>query len=121
MTPGKDISEAVHEEPVVPDPSAQPWHVVGSFNGWNPADAAYLMTKKGDWYVFAGLALSDASEVKFAAGGWDVNRGGTWTGKNQALPLHAGGENIAVPAGTYDIYLSADAKTAYFCTPGTRP
>lgn len=121
MTPGKDISEAVSDEPVTPDPSAQPWHVVGSFNGWNPADAAYLMTKKGDWYVFAGLALSDASEVKFAAGGWDVNRGGTWTGKNQALTLHAGGKNIAVPAGTYDIYLSADAKTAYFCTPGTRP
>ena len=121
MTPGKDISEAISSEVVVPDPSAQPWGLVGSFNGWNPADAAYLMTKKGDWYVFAGLALSEASEVKFAAGGWDVNRGGSWTGENQALPVTANGANIAVPAGTYDVYLSADTNTAYFCTPGTRP
>lgn len=110
----------VPEEPEVP---AQAWYLVGAFNGWDPADPAYVMTKTGDWYVFEAMTFAEDTEVKFAAGGWGVNRGGDWVGENQALSLAQDAPNIQVPAGTYDIYLSAtdDMSTAYFCTPGTRP
>ena len=121
MTPGKDISEAISSEVVVPDPSAQPWYLVGDFNGWKAADPTYEMTKDGDWYVFKNFN-ANGKGVKFVADAkWTINRGGAWSNSNAAITLNQGGADIYVPAGTYDVYLSADTNTAYFCTPGTRP
>ena len=121
MTPGKDISEAISSEVVVPDPSVQPWYLVGDFNGWKPADPTYEMTKDGDWYVFKNFN-ANGNGVKFVAdANWTINRGGEWSNSNAAITLYQGGADIYVPAGTYDVYLSADTNTAYFCAPGTRP
>ena len=128
MTPGKAISEAVGGEATTPEQPEQPetpasdvWYLVGGFNGWTAADAAYQMTKSGDWFVFENFTLAEDAEVKFVAdANWSVNRGGAYAA-GEAIALEQNGSNLVVPAGTYDVYLSADATTAYFMAPGEAP
>ena len=109
MTPGKSISEAVAgtiEAPKV-------WYIVGNFNDWNPADAAYKMTVEGDCYVYDNFTAAAGCELKFAPGVWSGDKGGnndfaadTW--------LNTGGTNISVEAGTYKIYLKNDQSQYKF-------
>ena len=109
------------QEPA-PDPDKSSWYLVGSFNGWNPASADYQMSLTNDgWHVFENLTLSSASEVKFAEGGWGVNRGGAWVGIDEPMSLSQDGANINVPAGTYDVYMNKELNKAYFCTSGSKP
>ena len=118
MTPGKAITEA--EGGVVETPDASNWYLVGNFNGWATGDANYKLTKEGDWYVFKGFT-ADGQGVKFNAGSWDENRGGTFSGANKAISIAHNGSDMYVTAGTYDVYMNAATDTAYFMTPGTTP
>ena len=125
MTPGKPISEAEGGTAVAPEPEPEPevqdWFLVGDFNGWTAADAAYKMTLEGDWYVFKGF-VADGNGVKFVAdASWSANRGGTFVSANEGIEVVQDGPNVAVAAGTYDVYLSKDASVAYFMTPGEAP
>lgn len=97
------------------EPSDYTWYLVGDFNGWTAGDEAYRMTKDGDRYVYYGFTTSGA-ELKFNAGDWSVDKGADYFAADQAVPLVQGGMIISVPAGTYDIYLNADASEAYFMT-----
>ncbi len=121
MTPGKPISEAVGGEAVTPEPDPeQVWHLVGSFNEWNPGDEAYKMTSEGDFYVFKNFTAAEGCEVKFAPGEWNGDKGGDGTfAVNVANPT--GGSNIAVSAGTYDVYLAKDLSVYYFMEVGKTP
>ena len=105
------------DEPVAP---ADPWYLVGSFNGWTVGDAAYQLEWDGKYLVFKGLAFDTDAEVKFNAGNWGNNRGGSYA-ENTAIKVNQDGSNIKVPAGTYDVYLTADTYTAYFMTDGKTP
>ena len=97
------------------------WYLVGGFNGWTVGDAAYMMKKDGDFYVLKGFTLEADNEVKFNAGSWDVNRGGSFSA-NAALEVVHNGDNLKVTAGTYDVYLSVgEADKAYFMTDGKTP
>ena len=97
------------------------WYLVGGFNGWTVGDAAYMMKKDGDFYVYKNFVLETANEVKFNAGSWDVNRGAASFSANAAIDAVDGGGNINVAAGTYDVYLSAEADKIYFMTDGKTP
>ena len=121
MTPGKDISEAEGGEIVAPEPDPdQTWHMVGNFNDWNPGDEAYKMTAEGDFYVFKNFTAAEGCEVKFAPGEWNGDKGGDGTfAVNTACPT--GGNNIAVTAGTYDVYLMKDLTAYYFMEAGKTP
>ena len=118
MTPGKAITEA--EGGVVETPDASNWYLVGNFNGWATGDANYKLTKEGDWYVFKGF-VADGQGVKFNAGSWDENRGGTFSAANKAISIAHNGSDMYVTVGTYDVYMNAATDTAYFMTPGTTP
>ena len=118
MTPGKAITEA--EGGVVETPDASNWYLVGQFNGWATGDANYKLTKEGEWYVFKGF-VADGQGVKFNAGSWDENRGGTFSAANKAISIAHNGSDMYVTAGTYDVYMNAATDTAYFMTPGTTP
>ena len=118
MTPGKAITEA--EGGVVETPDASNWYLVGQFNGWATGDTNYKFTKEGDWYVFKGF-VADGNGVKFNAGSWDENRGGTFSGANKAISIAHNGSDMYVTAGTYDVYMNAATDKAYFMTPGTTP
>ena len=119
MTPGKDIAEAKTGTPVAP--LTDTWYLVGDFNGWKPADATYKMTAEGEWYVFKNFT-ADGKGMKFVGdANWQNERVGTFKSANTAISVAKGSGNMFPTAGTYDVYLSADAKTAYFMTPGTTP
>ena len=118
MTPGKAITEA--EGGVVETPDASNWYLVGNFNGWATGDANYKFSKEGDWYVFKGF-VADGQGVKFNAGSWDENRGGTFSAANTAISIVHNGSDMYVTAGTYDVYMNAATDKAYFMTPGTTP
>ena len=118
MTPGKAITEA--EGGVVETPDTSNWYLVGNFNGWATGDTNYKLSKEGNWYVFKGF-VADGQGVKFNAGSWDENRGGTFSGANKAISIAHNGSDMYVTAGTYDVYMNAATDTAYFMTPGTTP
>ena len=118
MTPGKAITEA--EGGIVETPDASNWYLVGNFNGWATGDANYKLTKEGNWYVFKGF-VADGQGVKFNAGSWDENRGGTFSGANTAISIAHNGSDMLVTAGTYDVYMNTATDKAYFMTPGTTP
>ena len=124
MTPGKPISEAVGGEVVTPEPEPEPevtaWFLVGNFNGWTVADANYQFSKEGDWYVFKGFT-ADGQGVKLNAGSWDVNRGGEFVAANEAIAIAQDGKDMMVAAGTYDVYMNADATELYFMEVGQTP
>ena len=122
MTPGKDISAAVAGTPEAPKPvEGEPWYLVGNFNGWKPADANYQMTFDGTWYVFKNFA-ADGKGMKFVGdANWSRERVGTFTSANTAISVSKSSGDMFPTAGTYDVYLNADASKAYFMTPGTTP
>lgn len=97
------------------------WFLVGGFNSWTVADAAYMMKKEGEYFVFKGFTLESTQEVKFNAGGWDVNRGGDLFSADAPLSVAQDGANLKVNAGSYDVYLTLDASVAYFMTDGKTP
>ena len=117
MTPGKPISEA---QTIAPPAVTAKWFLVGGFNGWATGDSDYAMTLEGDWYVFKGF-VADGGEVKFNAGNWDVNRGGSFSAVGAAIAVTQDGANIKVPAGTYDVYMNAAENQVYFMAPGAIP
>ena len=124
MTPGKPISEAVGGEVVTPEPEPEPevtaWFLVGNFNGWTVGDANYQFSKEGDWYVFKGFT-ADGQGVKLNAGSWEVNRGGEFVAANEAIAIAQDGSDMFVAAGTYDVYMNADATELYFMEEGKSP
>ena len=122
MTPGKPISEAVEGGAATPEPEPEvtAWYLVGNFNGWTVADANYQFAKEGDWYVFKGFT-ADGQGVKLNAGNWDVNRGGVFVAANEAIAIEQNGADMMVAAGTYDVYMNADATELYFMEEGKTP
>ena len=122
MTPGKPISEAVEGGAATPEPEPEvtAWYLVGNFNGWTVADANYQLAKEGDWYVFKGFT-ADGQGVKLNAGNWDVNRGGVFVAANEAIAIEQNGADMMVAAGTYDVYMNADATELYFMEEGKTP
>lgn len=108
MEPGVSIDEAV--EPSAP---VETWYLVGDFNDWTLADEAFVMDFVDGWYV-CDLTLDKATELKFNIGSWDVNRGGATFELDTDLNVWHDGGNIAVPAGSYAVYLSADASIVRF-------
>jgi len=93
------------------------WGLVGSAapNGWNGPDSKFRpdFGTEGIW-TLSGVKLIDG-EIKFRQNdAWDLNYGDT---KADGV-LDAGGDNIVVKAGTYDIMLdfSVASKPVYKLT-----
>ena len=132
MTPGKPISEAEGGKVDAPvDPATLDWYLVGQFNGWSTAAADYKLTKSADgkWFEFKGF-VADGQGFKFHAAGddpWAVNRGAEGEAEpveltaGVATAVIAGGKNMALAAGTYDIYMNAACDKAYFMAEGEVP
>lgn len=120
MTPGKSVTEAQDGMADAPQ-LGDAWYMVGTFNNWTCADENYKMTLVDGWYVYSGFVTDGSAELKFNAGGWDVNRGGTFTAANEPMAVYHDGGNIIPAAGTYDIYMAATTDTVYFMTTGMKP
>ena len=65
---------------------------------------------------------ANGNGVKFVAdASWSANRGGTFVAAGEAIEVVHNGADMMVAAGTYDVYLNADATVAYFMNPGEAP
>ena len=81
--------------------------IVGSFNGWNEKDASMKMNYNAYYHRFwIDQTFSENTELKFTCDdAWTTNWGGS---NGNAVP---GGDNIAVEAGSYRIYLDLNTST----------
>ena len=99
-------------------PEPQPeenWYLSGGFNGWITGDENYKMTLEGNWYVFKGLDLNSDDQFKFVGEDWNRNTG--CMDPNCCIEgqiFGTGGNLITLSSGTYNVYLSHDATSAYF-------
>jgi len=86
--------------------------IVGAFNGWNAADADMKMTYNDKLHRFyIDQTFDDATELKFTCDDdWALN----WGGKDGTTA--GGGDNIAVEAGSYRIYLDLNKSEYSFDT-----
>ena len=84
--------------------------VIGGFNEWSADTEINLTQLEGaphNWYVRATIA--EDTELKFRANhNWDVNWGGDGSAaiNEEKYYVTPGGDNIVVPAGTYDFFLN---------------
>ena len=88
------------------------WGIIGdaTADGWNSDQDMTWNEEKHCWC--ATITLTDGT-IKFRANdGWDINFGGN------PANLNAGGDNIPVTAGTYDIdlYLERTTNDNIYCT-----
>jgi hypothetical protein len=88
------------------------WGIIGdaTADGWNSDQDMTWNEEKHCWC--ATITLTDGT-IKFRANdGWDINFGGN------PANLNAGGDNIPVTAGTYDIdlYLELTTTENIYCT-----
>lgn len=79
--------------------------IIGGFNNW-AGDVDMTQTAPHNWYL--RHKFTDAAEVKFRA---DHDWTTSWGGQSAALAdmiycAAAGGDNLNIPAGTYDIYFN---------------
>lgn len=81
--------------------------IVGSFNGWDPANEDCVMEYNDSYHRFwIDYTFAEDSELKFNAdGSWDLNWG---------VDCQNSGDNIAVAAGSYRVYLDLNTKEYSF-------
>lgn len=118
---------AVEEEPKPDTPANVGWGIVGTINEWG-ATADIAMAVDPDaagWFVAKGFEIPADAQFKFRKdGGWDANFGAPGDVEPFALTadakaeLAAGGKNLTIAAGTYDVYFNPDVPAAYFMTAG---
>ena len=117
----KDSSELAEAE--VPE-ADKGWRVVGTHNEWKEKDGTdYTMTLEDGLYGYKGLEFTAAGEFKFVQDrNWSKSVG---VDNDAELAVNcfyaAGGSNIKVAAGTYDLYLSEDATKFYVMEAGVAP
>ena len=82
--------------------------LIGGFNDWGAdVDMNELEKAPHNWYV--RYTLDADTELKFRANhGWDTNWGSDKSASinEEKYYVTPGGENIIVPAGTYDFFLN---------------
>ena len=114
--------EGAATPPAVEDLSGEAWYLVGTLNDWKPADTTYPLVKGEKWLSITGVVLDQASELKLHTNdSWSVNRGGSFVETGAAIDIVLDGPNLAIPAGTYDIYMNFTATKLYVMAPGEVP
>ena len=95
-------------EAVTPSAEYTSVSLIGDFNGWG-GDIDLQQIKKAPHNWYARVTIESAGGLKFRANhDWTVN----WGSADKETPIgetyyfQPGGENINVPAGTYDFYLN---------------
>ena len=108
--------------PVTPASSfdkASEWSVIGTIGGdsWSKDIA---MKTDGSWHAAFNVTVTASDEFKFRKNkNWDVNLGASSVKVGEKVSLSQGGDNIKLPAGTYDLYIAETNQIGYFLTAGS--
>ena len=98
------------------------WGVVGTINGWGGTPDAVMYHDAEGYFVAKGITLAADDEIKIRKNSdWTDNRGASDAAPDTALAAVAGGDNIKVAAGTYDIYYQSTSEKIYVMTAGKTP
>ena len=92
---------------------ASEWSVIGHLDAygmdWNDDIPMYT---DGETFLAMNVTVKDGDEFKFRKDkAWTDNFGGTFGALDAEFEAVPGGDNIIVGAGSYDMFLDADAKT----------
>lgn len=106
--------------------AGEKWGIIGRGNDW---DNDLVMTFTDGMYFADNVTFTSTDNFKFRKDSkWDVNFGlspkGTKVSLNKANMLISGsegGEDMAIDAGTYDVYLLPNPGVAWFMTDGQKP
>lgn len=93
-------------EDATTEPVVYEWTVAGTCNGWNIT--ATPMTLEGDYSVAKGVVFEAEGLFKI------VNNGTDWYSVSDTFTTNkwmtlTGGEDVSIPAGTYDFYISGSS------------
>ncbi|MCR5712834.1 MAG: DUF5115 domain-containing protein [Prevotella sp.] len=107
-----DMGSRTYEWTIIDAPTAEynAISVIGGFNEWKDEgeiELTQLESAPHNWYARATIAQD--TELKFRANhNWDVNWGGDGSAaiSKDKYYVTPGGDNIVVPAGTYDFFLN---------------
>ena len=108
-----------------PEPAVQGWGLVGEFNSWG-GSADLMLTSDGNYLVAKGVSIEGQFKFRKDAD-WAVNFGATGDVEpfeltaNVETELAAGGKNMVLPAGTFDIYFDEANAKAWFINDGSYP
>lgn len=98
---------------------ASAWSVIGTIGGAN-WDQDIAMKTDGTWHAAFGVTVTASDQFKFRKNGnWDINFGSSSVKVGEKVSLSQGGDNMKLPAGSYDMYLAEAAQVAYFLPAGT--
>ena len=107
-----DASMYGKPEEVEPEPEPEPayvgWGIIGDFNAWG-GDAA-MTENDGVWTGYVTLAEDGTLKLRKDAD-WNENYGGTFVTLGEPFEAVAGGDNISLPAGFYQIVLNLNDTT----------
>lgn len=96
---------------------ASEWSVVGLGGDWSK-DLA--MKTDGSWHAAFNVTIAASDQFKFRKNkGWDVNFGASSAKVGEKVSLSQGGDNIKLPAGTYDLYIAETTQIGYFLKAGS--
>ena len=98
---------------------SSPWSIIGTIGGasW---DKDIAMKTNGTWHAAFNVTVTASDQFKFRKDkNWDSNFGAASVKVGTKVNLTMGGDNMKLPAGTYDMYLADATQIAYFLTAGT--
>ena len=99
---------------------SSPWTVIGTIGG-SSWDKDIAMKSDGTWHAAFDVTVAATDEFKFRKNkGWDTNFGASGAKVGEKVSLVPGGDNIKLPAGTYDFYISETTQTGYFLKAGSK-
>ena len=125
ITGAQNVTVAVSQEGASATPhthegftGSSNWTLIGTIGGddWKKDIA---MKSNGDWHGAFDIVIASGEEFKFRQNkAWDTNYGYGTATVGARLDVKQGGDNIKVPAGTYDIYLAPANGIAYILNAG---
>ena len=95
------------------------WSLIGKINGtsW---DQDFVLKSNGDWHAIFNVTVAATDEFKFRYNkDWGTNFGASSVKVGEKISLAQGGDNIKIPAGTYDMYIAPMNGIGYILPAGT--
>ena len=116
--PESPASEGDNTVPASAFSKTSEWSIVGPLaGGW---DKDLAMKTDGVWHAVFNVQSNGTEEFKFRKNkNWDTNFGASSVKVGEKVALSMGGDNMNLPAGTYDIYLAEATQIAYFLKAGS--
>jgi len=99
---------------------SSPWSIIGTIGGDNWTKDIAMKTN-GTWHAAFGVSVAASEEFKFRKNkNWeDVNYGASSVKVGEKISLVQGGDNIKLPAGTYDLYIAETTQVGYVLKAGS--